>query len=332
MHVVLCHDAHIPPSKYGGTERVIYWLARALTELGHRTSVIAKPGSHIPGSQILELKNGQSWEQLIPPDTDVLHFWATPKPVPALPFIVTIEGNGQKNESFYPNTVFISRKHAENHDAQAFVYNGIDLNEYECHKKRERRLVFLAKASLRVKNLKGAIAIARAAHMPLDVLGSRDLPFGVHKYLPRWRGIRYHGMVGDNEKRALLSNALALLYPVRWHEPFGIALIEALASGCAVLGTPYGALPEIITPDVGVLGTTVDFFTKTLQDPWRFNPNKCRSKALEHFSHIEMARQYIQYYNKVLSGSFLSENPSKVPRTISERAGLSAKALLPWQD
>ncbi len=327
MHIALCHNALIPPPKYGGTERIIYWLARALNKLGHQTTLVAHRGSKIPGTRLIESDENADWESFVPKDVDLLHLWSTPSPVPKRPFLVTIEGNGKPGEVFHPNTLFISRQHAANHGTSDFVYNGIDPDDYTCTPNREDYVVFLAKASWKVKNLEGAIAVARAAKLRLEVMGSRDWPAGLHRYMPAIRGVRYHGMVGDAEKRLILSRARALLFPVRWHEPFGIAIIEALASGCAVLGTPYGALPEIITPEVGLLSDNGHDLAEALRDRNRFSHQRCRQHAEEKFSDLCMARAYLTYYQQVVRTGRISE---RAPRTLENASGLSSKSLLPW--
>lgn len=333
MHIALVHDALIPPPKYGGTERIIYWLAKALNRLGHRTTLLAREGSHVEGTRCIPWPADGNWEAALPTDVELLHLWATPGKVPAKPFLVTIEGNGQEGELFHPNTLFISRKHAENHGARRFVFNGIDPDDYVCAPRKEDYLVFLAKASWKVKNLEGAIAVARAAGMKLEVLGSRDWPLGAHRLLPRIRGVRYHGMVGDVEKREVLSRARALLFPVRWHEPFGIAITEALASGCAVLGTPYGSLPEIVTPDVGFLSASGRELVRALKEK-SFDPARCRARVHEGFTHLDMARSYLRIYEEVLTTGRVVDNSvdnSTGPRTLPACSGLSAKSLLPWE-
>ncbi|MBI3558678.1 MAG: glycosyltransferase [Deltaproteobacteria bacterium] len=330
MHIALCHNALIPPAKYGGTERIIYWLARALNRLGHQTTLVAQPGSNVPGTRFIPYQEGVAWESLVPGDVDLLHLWATPNPSPRRPFVVTIEGNGQTGELFHANTLFISRKHAENHAARHFVFNGLDPEDYTCAVDRENYVVFLAKASWKVKNLAGAIAVARGAGLRLEVLGSRDWPLGLQRLVPAIRGVHYRGMVGDAEKREVLSRARALLFPVRWHEPFGIAITEALASGCAVLGTPYGSLPEIITPDVGVLSANGRDLVDALKDPGRFSPERCRQRIYEGFSDRQMAQAYLGYYESVLRTGRIGDNSVDNPHTLDRGAGLSARSLLPW--
>ena len=234
MHVTFYQHGNIPipPQLYGGTQRVIYWLCRALIQLGHRVTLIAHPQSHVPGAEVRPAPSKReatdAWLRLVPDSTDILHLWRTPKPVPGKPFLVTIEGNGAPGQKFHPNTVFVSRKHAANHGSTHFVYNGIDPDEYECSTGRADYAVFLAKASWKVKNFKGAVRVAREAGVELRVLGSRSWPLDLQRLLPPIRGVRYYGMIGGREKIELLSRARCLIFPVRWEEPFGIAITEAL--------------------------------------------------------------------------------------------------------
>lgn len=325
MHIVLTHPAVIPPLKYGGTERIVYWLGKALLQRGHRVTLISARGSRLDGATIIPIGKGDSWEKRVPDDADILHLWGTPgSELPRKPFIVTIQGNGKPGERFHPNTVFISHNHAENHSSKHFVYNGIDPDEYPCDPKRLDRLVFLAKASWKVKNLVGAIEIARAANLPLEVLGSSPS----QRLLPRWRGVKYYGMVNDIEKRAVLRSSRALLFPVRWPEPFGIAITEALASGCAVFGTPYGSLPEIVNSSCGFLSNDASEIIRAIRSK-TFSPDACRARVYQGFTHLNMADAYLKYYQSILEMGCLSkDDPAQLPVA---RFTESVENLLPWK-
>jgi glycosyltransferase involved in cell wall biosynthesis len=328
MHIVLYHDALIPPPRYGGTERIVYWLAKALAEIGHQVTLIAKEKSHVPGVELIPLAKGDasSWEKRIPESADVLHLWATPQTLPKKPFLVTIEGNGQPLEKFHNNTVFVSRKHAELHGSTHFVYNGIDPSEYPCDEKRENYLVFLAKASWKVKNLEGAIEVARQANLPLKVIGSKNWPFQIQRLFSNpWSKVQYLGMLGDSDKRKILRKARALLFPVRWHEPFGIAITEALASGCAVYGTPYGSLPEIVTPEVGFLSNQAGELADAIHRQV-ISPQIYRNRVHQGFTHLQMAQTYLDFYQKILAQGSL-ESRVHPPQWKEPRP---AQALLSW--
>jgi len=327
MHIAIYHDALIPPQKYGGTERMVFWLAKALAALGHRVSLIAKPGSQVPGVETIPYRNTEhsSWEDLVPPNVDIIHLRATPRTLPKKPFLVTIDGNGQPGEKFHSNTVFVSQKHAENHGSQYFVHNGIDPSDYESEELREDYFVFLAKASWKVKNLKGAVEIARRAGIEMKVMGSR-IASGLPGLPPlSWRGIRYLGMVKDAEKKQVLKRARALLFPVRWHEPFGIAITEALASGCPVYGTPYGSLPEIITPDVGFLSNRAEELVEAVLNQ-KVSPAQCQARVRQGFTHLNMARRYLEFYQEILELGHLKQKAD----SLGLRSSFPADTLLPW--
>lgn len=335
MHVALYHDAVIPPPDYGGTERVIVWLARGLLSLGHQVTLIARPGpGSLPGVELIPIVSGEDWEKKLPASVDIAHLWAPPAREPSKPCVVTIGGVGKPGETFHPNTIFVSRSHAENHECLNYVHNGIDPDDFVSSSKRGDYAVFLAKASWSVKNVRGAIAVAKAAGMPIEILGSRELPFGLKRLQSALASIQgssvsFRGMVGDAEKREALSRARALIFPVRWPEPFGLAVTESLASGCAVLATPYGSLPEIVTPDVGVLSTKGDELAAALRKSATFSPDRCRARVLAGFTHLDMARSYVAHYERVLSRGSLELKDGKAPRT---RAGLDVTRLYDWSD
>jgi glycosyltransferase involved in cell wall biosynthesis len=334
MHVVLYKNGSvaIPPRLYGGTERVIYWLGKALLELGHRVTLIANAQSEIPGAELRPLspdeKDPRAWLKLVPASADIVHLWDHARPDGDKPCMVTVEINGEPGYTFHPNTVFVSRKHAANHGSRHFVHNGLDAGEYEFSAQRGDYAVFLAKARWPVKNLAGAIQVARRAGLELRVLGSRNWPLNLQKLLPPIRGVRYYGMIGGAEKRNLLAQARCLIFPVRWAEPFGIALTEALASGAYVVGTPYGSLPEIVTPETGVLSLKIDELVAAVKNPGRFNPAACRERVLRGgFTHLDMARKYLDYYGQILTHGSLAGPDEPAPAT---QPGFVAKQLLPW--
>ena len=331
MHVVLCCLSRkpVPPPDYGGVQRFVFWLGKALITLGHQVTLIAHPKSHIPGAELRPLSDfgaqSTSWEKLIPQSADVLHLNSTPINTLSKPFVITIGGNGEPGETFHPNSIFVSQSHAHNHGSIHFVHNGIDPEEYRCENSRENYAVFLAKASWAVKNLPGAIRICRQSGIPLRVIGSKQLPMGLNRILPAIRGVQYHGMLGQAEKVPLLARARCLVFPVRWHEPFGIAVTEALASGCYVLGTPYGSLPEIVTRETGVLSTSESELSVAAKNPTLFDPTRCRSHVLNGFTHLDMAKKYLGYYDRAIQTGRIGSETEPQPAT---RPGFLANELL----
>lgn len=339
MHITIYKEPGglaIPPKLYGGTQRVIYWLGKALVALGHKVTLIHDARSHIPGVELRALpqdeKNPRAWHKLVPDGTDIVHLWDTPKPESPKPHLVTFEGNGNGREvrRLPANSVFVSQRHAALHGSRNFVWNGLDPDDYLFSEKREDYAVFLAKARWDAKNLPGAIAVARRAGIELRVLGSRNWPFNLQKLLPAVRGVRYLGMVGGREKLEQISRARCLIFPVRWEEPFGVALTEALVSGAYVVGTPYGSIKEIVTPESGVLSTRADELVEAVKNPQRFSPVKCREHVIRGgFTHFDMAKKYAAYYEKILTHGSLLEPGEAPPVT---QPGFNPRILLPWQE
>lgn len=240
---------------------------------------------------------------------DVVHLHAglaMPENVPACQ---TIHGNCRERTVFHPNSIFVSKNHANNHGAQAFVHNGLDARDYpeiDFETQRES-FVFLAKAAWRVKNLKGAIQVAKRADAPLEVLGGTRLNFKMGFRFTLSPNVHFHGMVGDQEKAFFLNRARGLIFPVLWPEPFGIALIEALYYGVPVFGTPYGSLPEIISSEVGVLSDSASVLAESAKDWSRFDRRAIHGYWRKHFTAEMMAKKYLEYYALILSGQNLHE-------------------------
>lgn len=308
MNIVHVIWTRFPVEAYGGTERVCYWLAKAQAEMGHNVTVLCKPGSQLSFAKTLELPESlEHLDPLLPRGTDIVQLYGTPKYKMEHPFLVNIGGNGEPGESFSPNTVFVSQNHAQRHQWTEFVHNGIDLSEYPLKHQKQNYLLFLAKASWRVKNLKGAIQIARQAKIPLEVAGGRA-PFWQH-----WLGgVHSHGMVGGAKKLDLLQNAKALLFPILWHEPFGLAVVEAMATGTPVVATPRGALPEIIDEKSGKLADSFEALVEAVSNI-RLDPEGCRRRVEEKFTHLHMAEKYLFYYKKILSEGRLREGNPVTP-------------------
>ncbi|MFM8270479.1 MAG: glycosyltransferase [Pseudomonadota bacterium] len=300
LTVSLIHEARFPVQKYGGTERVVWWLAKGLSELGHQVNLISLPGSICPFAQIFDLKARR-------PPTDITHFFNTPLQEPDAPYVVTIEGNAKAGEIFLTNTVFVSENHARRHGSKAYVYNGLDPDDYIFKEKKNGELLFLAKASWVVKNVAGAIRISRRSGKNLNILG------GSRWWCPSWRGVKWRGMLGGAEKADWVSSSEGLLFPVLWHEPFGIAVTEALISGTPVLATPFGSLPELVGPRVGRICRSYDEFVQSVKDLPAFKSKDCRDWALSKFHYLDMAKSYVKIYEAVLSGDKLNPTAPKAP-------------------
>ncbi len=309
MHVMQVLNHRIPAVRYGGTERVVWWLSRKLVELGHKVTLLAPPGSSCEFAEVLPFRPGQELDLQIPQGVDLVHLHDHRLQPARTPTIYTFHGNAFAAGSLHENTVFISADQARRHGGRVFVYNGMDIQEYaqpDWNLPREH-LVFLAKAAWKVKNVRDAIVIARAAGRPIAIAGGSRLNLKMGFRLTLDPNARFHGMVNHEQKVRILNRGLALLFPVRWHEPFGLALIESLYYGCPVLGTPFGSLPEIVTDEVGFLSRSRKELIDQVSRLERFDRRRCHEYVCDRFSSTVMARNYLALYERVRNGESLHE-------------------------
>jgi glycosyltransferase involved in cell wall biosynthesis len=99
---------------------------------------------------------------------------------------------------------------------------------------------------------------------------------------------------------ALLAGARCLWMPALWDEPCANVLLEAMMCGTPILGTHRGSLPEIVTPDVGALGDSVEQLVQLARGIERIDPAACRARAERHFSHVAMAEGYLRVFGEYL--------------------------------
>lgn len=308
MKIVIVNRASVPVFAYGGTERVIWDLAKGLVELGHEVIFLVPKGSQCEFAQVLVLDDKKSLEEQIPVDADLVHFqFQADFSKLNKPYVVTEHGNTAVGMVLDKNTIFVSSNHAKRHGSECFVLNGLDWRAYGDvdwnHERRHHH--FLGKAAWRVKNVNGAIRVAKNARVCLHVLGGVRFNFKRGIRLTFSPHIRFHGMVGGPEKLELLKGSLGLIFPVRWHEPFGLAVIESMYFGCPVFATPYGALPELVPAHCGVLATSAITLSQAISSR-SFDSQEIHRHAVENFNHRRMTEDYVKLYLKVLGGDSLN--------------------------
>jgi glycosyltransferase involved in cell wall biosynthesis len=109
----------------------------------------------------------------------------------------------------------------------------------------------------------------------------------------------YVGELDAEGKRTLLADATALLNPIEWAEPFGMAMVEAMACGTPVVGGAKGAAPEIVEQGVtGFLADTDEALVKGLRSVTTIDRAACRRRVAEHFSVARMVEGYVQVYHR----------------------------------
>ncbi|HEX7024388.1 MAG TPA: glycosyltransferase [Gemmatimonadales bacterium] len=294
MRIALLYHGRLPVRGYGGTGRVVHWLARGLAELGHEVVLLAAPGSEVPEARLIPVDPRRAEHidfdprPILPPGLDVLHAHR-PLVVPGIPTLWTLHGTATRPH-YPPNMVCLSADHAARSGASAFVYNGLDPAEYRFQRDKKGFDLFLGRLHS-AKGWQWAVSGARRSGHRLIVAG------GWRPVLRR--GVRVVGKVDGERKRELLADAACLWMPARWDEPFGLTLIEALVSGTPVLGTRRGSLPEIVSEDCGALGDTLDDLVALRPGIARIDPDACRARVLARFTHRTMAEGYLALYRKV---------------------------------
>ncbi|MGC9330858.1 MAG: glycosyltransferase family 4 protein, partial [Bacteroidales bacterium] len=234
MHVAIVYDGVIPVKKYGGTARDIWYLGNELHKRGHQVTYLVAPGSYCPFAEVVHVENTDIIDKKIPESTDIVNCHQDINQELNKPVLFSIHGNTNNPEKEFPlNSVFVSRNHARRFGSDTFVYNGMDWDQYPKPDLSQKRsgYHFLGKAAWKVKNLKAAMSIARRNNKKIEVLGGYRFNFKMGMRFTLDPRIRFHGMVDDAQKARVMNQSEALLFPVLWHEPMGLAVIESLYYG-----------------------------------------------------------------------------------------------------
>ncbi len=294
MHIAVVSHHRLPVKGYGGTERIVVALVRGLAELGHRVTLLAQPGTKIPEATVVEVPTTRLRDPafdlvpLLPQNVDVAHAHFPMRGLPGgPPFLQTVYGNLKTGETVPPRTVFLSNNHAFRHGATSFVYAGLDPKEFTFQATKHDYDFFIG----RLHSAKGyhwAIEGAKRTNRRLMLAGGWRPSFSTK--------IRFVGEVDGKKKAELLAGARCLWMPALWDEPFGLTTIEALFSGTPVLGTKRGALPEVLTNEVGALSDTLEEMIEASRTIAARKPDACRAHAERYFTHRVMAEGYVRLY------------------------------------
>lgn len=187
------------------------------------------------------------------------------------------------------------------------AYNGIDTSEIVFHDQPGDKLIWLGRMS-QTKGAAQAIAIAKKAQMPLvmagklDTLNSADVEYFEKEVKPEIDNqlITYIGEVDGAGRDQLFAQALVLLNPIQWAEPFGLVPAEAMAAGVPVIANNQGAMPEIIKDGVtGFLVESIDEAVSTIPKVSKIDRRVCREHIETNFSAAKMVGRYEEIYQEV---------------------------------
>ena len=314
MHILIADNNKLPEHKYGGTQRVLWDLGSELVKMGHKVTYLIKDGSYCNFANVLIYDPTKPLYQQITDNIDIVHYNFT---IPKedlnkfkKPYLFTMHGNVGTDKFIPINTVFVSQNHAARYGSKSFVYNGLNWDLYPNPQLSQKRIYyhFLGRANWKVKNMNGACQIAFKANKELFVMGGNRWNYTNlkrnFKYMMSPK-IKFMGMVDNTTKMKVMNSSKGLIFPVRWHEPFGLAIIESLYAGCPVYGTPYGSLKELVSTDVGILNNSSDELANAIKNS-SFSPKICNEYAVDNFNSKVMTETYLKLYKRILDGNELN--------------------------
>ncbi|MFN4081253.1 MAG: glycosyltransferase [Saprospiraceae bacterium] len=335
---VFC-SASIPTDPYHGPERMMWTLGKGQSQLGAHVSFLVQKGSRCPFGQVIEFNPRKALGEQIPPDIDVAHFHDAPPSAGAIeqPWLYSLHHNAFEGAVLPPNTVFATRNHALRHGGEYFVYYGIDPDDYMHPDPESPRSYFhfLSLAGWQMRNLKGAIQLADSVGERLHVIGGKRISFKEGLRITLSPHVRFHGLLSLHGRNAVIERSKGLIFPVLWHKPFALTVVESLCFGCPIFATPFGSIPEILgftdtwesgcveTP-FGVLSDRFDDLQRGLKQAEDFNRRYCQEYVFETFGFKRFARQYLDLYEKIRKGQMLHAN-SIYPHELETHQSLSLK-------
>lgn len=337
----------VPPPDYGGTELVIDQLARGLTRAGCEVLLFATGDSTCPvprrwlyptalgtvadpEAEIAHVE--RAYRDLA--DIDVIHDHTLSGPLRAdirrdgPPVVTTLHGEliaelRPKYVQAARHVSIVAISHAQRRSAPevpvaAVVHHGIDLEESALGPGDGGYVLFLGRMSP-TKGAHRAIRVARAAGRPILLAAKMWEPAERRYFAEQVEPLlgadaTYLGEVSGKEKVELLAGAEALINPIRWPEPFGLVMIEALACGTPVLSFAEGAAPEIIEHGrTGFLCLDEDDMAARLTRVAALDRSACRASAEARFSTERMVAEHVALYRRLLDRCAADRRPSVNP-------------------
>jgi glycosyltransferase involved in cell wall biosynthesis len=187
----------------------------------------------------------------------------------------------------------------------AVVHNPLDFEEWELGEAPEDHVLWMARMA-EVKGPQRAIAAAREAGVRLVMAGPvqpGQEEFFAREVEPHIDGdaVRYDGEVGGEGKQDVYHAAAAVLMPIRWSEPFGLVMVEAMACGTPVIAFPEGAAAEIV--EDGLTGFLVEdehAMAEAIGRIGELHRAQVRRRARERFDVSRCVRGYEEVYESAI--------------------------------
>lgn len=328
----------VPPEQYGGIEVVVHLTVEEQVRQGKDITLFATGDAitHAPLRYIYPQAVGFSSGHQSFPEThvawafsqagefDLIHNHAGVAGISMArlidkPVVTTLHNNYfvPENPVFFEqnkdNQFFVPISDAQKREIPGLnftrtVYNAIEVDKYPFSEQKEDFLLSLGNL-WEVKGHDTAIAVAKKLGMKLIIAGKLD-PKGEEffhsKVEPQVDGkqIFFEGQITQERKMELFSKARAFLFPIRWEEPFGLVMAEAMACGTPVIAFRHGSVPEVVVDGrTGFIVDTADEMAAAVGKVGQISARECRDHVERAFSPQRMADGYWDAYAEVLQRS-----------------------------
>jgi glycosyltransferase involved in cell wall biosynthesis len=321
-----------PPRHYGPWELVTSLLTEALVARGIDVTLFATQDSITAGTLAGVVPRGYEEDPAIDAkvweyahqshlfaragEFDLIHNQAdfpahAYAPLIDTPMVTTIHGFSSDRilpmyRPFEDRVHYVAISEADRHPSlkyAATIHHGIRLDEFPFDPEGSDDLLFFGRMHPD-KGAAEAIHVALSTGRRLDLYGIvQDQGYFDREVTPHVDGerIRYLGPVGGEQRLRALGKAKALLHLINFDEPFGLSVIEAMACGTPVIAIDRGSMPELITPETGILVRSTGEAIAALGEIDKIDRAACRRQVEAHFSVEAMAEKYIALYERILS-------------------------------
>jgi glycosyltransferase involved in cell wall biosynthesis len=352
----------VPPKLYGGTERVVSYLTEELVRQGHDVTLYASGDSETAARLVPLTREALrlSPRCVDPMSThmlmiervaqqasrfDVVHFHIDYLHFPvsrrcSYANLTTLHGRLDIPDLEPLYREFDDMPVSSISDAQrtplpwarwvGTVYHGLPPDRYRLHDEPGKYLAFLGRISPE-KRVDRAIEIACGAGLPLKIAAKvdkvdQDYFEAQIKPLLGQPGIEFIGEIGEAQKNDFLGQAIALLFPIDWPEPFGLVMIESMACGTPVVAFRGGSVDEIMVPGrSGFVCTTVDEAVEAVGRALSLSRAECRRVFDERYTATRMAHDYLEIYRRLPNLAGSNGRTSVRPRTVRHPGPVAAE-------
>ena len=347
-----------PPQLYGGTERVVSYLTEELVRQGHEVTLFASGDSITraelasPCDRALRLnpdcRDPLAYHTIMldqvytrASDFDVIHFHIDYLHFPMssrlrIAHLTTLHGRLDLPELGYLYKRFrkvplISISEAQRRPIgwanwRATIYHGLPADLYSLQSAPGKYLAFIGRISPE-KRVDRAIEVAKRTGLPLKIAAKvdrADEEYFASEIRPLLDHplVEFIGEIGEREKQEFLGGAFALLFLIDWPEPFGLAMIEAMACGTPVIAYRHGSVPEIIAEGKsGFIVESIEQAVEAVGSAGTLSRARCRAAFENRFTVAGMARNYVSEYLRLESDRNAASPKETLPERVHARNG-----------